>query len=228
MRLGDDLPPELADHPRANNFIRLLEDLLEECEREGWDQPSRLVIVWRDGSKLRREEATTQGTAVDTLRTFAERGFLLQPEVIAVATVTEAWSYPQALKEALSELSRDEIHSMMSSLGPPSERADRLEVRSIILVERTGAVWAVVQPRGESASLSMNWVPTVSGVAIDACRQLFGQMRTSEVTSAATFLTGLLTSTRPSLLTHGHIAYLAGKDLYDPDVHAGEDVDRDS
>lgn len=149
-----ELPPELAE-----SYLRHVDELIEE---DGWDRPSTLwglswvtedpavvATVDQHAAALRDElEAGTGEISASVLGTSLLKvlgghpfdgliGYTAPAEVDAVVLSTEGWDYPTEVKQ-----------SGVEPDVPPSQYPGHLEVRILLLADRSGSLYGLNHVRG--------------------------------------------------------------------------------
>lgn len=146
--------PDLDDDSQALVLAALAFE--DWCEDQGWDQPTQLVEIRRvaeprepDDPDVEFVELVGEGDLFDILAEVE-----LSEHALALLLAAEIWAFPPDLPED-------------QWVGRPSEHPDRVEVRTVTVVDVDGHAFDVHRVRGDDEATV---TAEVSGRLVDAVR----------------------------------------------------------
>lgn len=194
-RMADTDPHRWARGDAPEFAIRpVLERLARDLAQRGWDQLAQLwAFRWvgssspaataaldqhfaeaRDGAGAAPGSSAVVGFALEELLAIEGHpfegllGIRLPPEYDGAILTTEAWDYPDDVKQASSF---DGLH-VPADMPPPSQHPRRVELRLLQAVSRSGDMLTLVDRRdGEQLTLNGD---EATGRVVDALRRVVG------------------------------------------------------
>ena len=185
-RSGDATPPvgqepasPVEDAGLSDRRLTMLVSLEGDLTAMGWDQPAKLfAIVPHDGEEFFELSNTIEGNVLEFLDDLSQNARPAEG-VVGLVLATEGWAYPEDIKFGKDDQAvMQQYYKMM----PPSEHPRRREVRSLSLMDRTGASLQVTRVR--NGALDTDGVD-VGGRLSLAMRQVLGLEDVSETEALA-------------------------------------------
>lgn len=140
----------------SEELIRFLVEFEASLEEQGWDAvPMVLARIPDEGDEM-VFDVVGEGDPYELVEGWDATG------VTAYVVASEAWSWPPGLPES-------------ERVGRPSDRPDRIEVRSVLAVTRTGEVVLVSRERGGEPVVERS----AHGPLVDAMALALGGTRRS-------------------------------------------------
>lgn len=149
-------------------------------EAAGWDRPTSIWMVIPDATAplQYREESLVDydGDPAELLFALAVKQdtTLDSTRVHGVIASFEGYLYPPHIMRALSELTPEGQQRMLRNMPRPSDFEDRIEMRTVVLVDSNGDVFLTGRPRGSDPITVTSDHPSVDNKLFDMMRALLG------------------------------------------------------
>lgn len=155
---------------------RLVDTLCGDLNAQGWDQPNKLWYLKGDASDEWLEYAGEFNGAPENHLVDLIAANKMPADATGVLIASEGWAYPKALTASFKT---DEALRAYWRLNPPSEHANKVEIRHLLLATRDGEVLGLTyRHEGEGVR---EWARLDASVAcptgdrvVDAARGMLG------------------------------------------------------